>query len=49
MTKAMLNVNDKVDEKLHEEKKVDVDDVDKMVRLVMKNNISKIYGIHTVH
>ncbi len=39
----MLNVNDKVDEKVHEEKKDDVDDDDKVVRLVMKNIISKIY------
>ncbi len=39
----MLNVNDKVDEKVYEEKKNDVDDDEKMVRLVMKNIISKIY------
>jgi len=43
MTKAMLNVNDKVDEKVYEEKKDNVDDDEKMVSLVMKNIISKIY------
>jgi len=42
MTKVMLNVNDKVDEKVNEEKKDDVDDDDKVVRLGMKNIISKI-------
>jgi hypothetical protein len=36
-------LNDKVDEKVYEEKKDDVDDDDKMVRLVMKKIISKIY------
>ncbi len=39
----MLNVNDKVDEKVYEEKKDDVHDDDNVVRLVMKNIISKIY------
>jgi hypothetical protein len=42
----MLNVDDKVDEKIYEEKneddKDDIDDVDKIVRVVMKNIISKI-------
>jgi uncharacterized protein YcnI len=45
--KAMLNVHEKVDEKNYEEKnedeKDDIDDADKIVRLVMKNIISKIY------
>jgi len=36
MTKAMLNGNDKVDEKVYEEKKDDVDDDDKVVRLYHK-------------
>jgi hypothetical protein len=35
-------LNDKVDEKVYEEKQ-EVDDDDKMVSLVMKNIISKIY------
>ncbi len=43
----MLNVDDKVDEKIYEEKneddKDDIDDDDKIERLVMKNIISKIY------
>ncbi len=39
----MLNSNDKVDEKGYEEKKDDVDDADKVVRLAMKIIISKIY------
>jgi len=43
MTKAMFNVNDKVDEKVYEEKKYDVDDDDNVVRLVMKNIISRTY------
>jgi len=41
MTKAMLNVNDKVDEKVYEEKKHNDDE--KVVRLVMKYIISNIY------
>jgi hypothetical protein len=40
MSKAMLNGNDKVDEKVYEEKKDDVDDDDKVVRLVMKIIVS---------
>jgi hypothetical protein len=44
MTKAMLNVNDKVDEKVNEEKD-DVDDDDKVGRLVMKIIISKMIPI----
>jgi len=48
MTKLMLNVNDKVDEKVYEEKKDDVDDDDKVVKLVMKNIISKIYDVFIV-
>jgi len=52
MTKATLNVNDKVDEKIYEEKneddKDDIDDDDKIVRLVMKNIISKIYDAFIV-